>query len=96
MYEHLAEADIDAKGELVEKSLEEGGKFIPLIEFSTPLTDCLTRCNKNSLGLAAEAMLGERLALVTAAERRNPAGDGWQRLLVVGSGGWAQSSSCSW
>jgi len=57
LYEHLAEADIDAKGHLVEKSLEEGAKFVPLIEFSTPLADCLARCNKNSLGLAAEAML---------------------------------------
>ena len=57
LYEHLAEADIDAKGDLVEKTLEEGSDFIPLIEFSTPLTDCLARCNKNSLGLAAEAML---------------------------------------
>jgi D-alanyl-D-alanine carboxypeptidase/D-alanyl-D-alanine-endopeptidase (penicillin-binding protein 4) len=57
LFEHLAEADIDVKGELVEKTLEEGADFIPLIEFSTPLTDCLARCNKNSLGLAAEAML---------------------------------------
>lgn len=75
LYEHLAAADIDAKGELVEKSLEEGGEFIPLIEFSTTLTDCLTRCNKNSLGLAAEAML-KTVAAMNNPDKKN---GGWKR-----------------
>ena len=75
LYENLAAADIDAKGELVEKSLEEGGKFIPLIEFSTPLTDCLNRCNKNSLGLAAEAML-KTVAAMNNPDKKNGS---WKR-----------------
>ena len=75
LYEHLAEADIDAKGELVEKTLEEGGNFIPLIEFSTPLTDCLARCNKNSLGLAAEAMF-KTVAAMGNPDKKNGS---WER-----------------
>ena len=70
LYENLAEADIDAKGELVEKPLDEGSDFVPLIEFSTPLTDCLARCNKNSLGLAAEAML-KTIAAMNNPDKKN-------------------------
>ncbi|MHC4206731.1 MAG: D-alanyl-D-alanine carboxypeptidase/D-alanyl-D-alanine endopeptidase [Planctomycetota bacterium] len=75
LYENLAAADIDAKGELVEKSLEEGSKFIPLIEFSTPLNDCLARCNKNSLGLVAEAML-KTIAALNNPDKKNGS---WKR-----------------
>jgi D-alanyl-D-alanine carboxypeptidase/D-alanyl-D-alanine-endopeptidase (penicillin-binding protein 4) len=75
LYENLAGADIDAKGELVEKTLEEGGNFVPLIEFSTPLADCLARCNKNSLGLAAEAML-KTIAAMNNPDKKN---GGWEK-----------------
>jgi len=75
LYEHLAEADIDAKGELVEKPLQEGSQFIQLIEFSTPLTDCLARCNTNSLGLAAEAML-KTIAAMNNPDKKNGS---WKR-----------------
>jgi len=70
LYEHLAQADIDAKGHLVEKTLEEGTNLIPLIEFSTPLADCLARCNKNSLGLAAEAMF-KTVAAMSNPDKKN-------------------------
>ena len=75
LYEHLAEADIDAKGELVEKTLEKGANFVPLIEFSTPLADCLARCNKNSLGLVAEAML-KTVAAMSNPDKKNGS---WER-----------------
>jgi len=75
LYEHLAEADIDAKGELVEKTLEEGSNFIPLTEFSTPLIDCLARCNTNSFGLAAEAML-KTIAAMSNPDKKNGS---WER-----------------
>ncbi len=75
LYENLAEADIDAKGHLVEKTLEEGSSFIPLIEFSTPLADCLARCNKNSFGLAAEAML-KTIAAMNNPDKKNGS---WKR-----------------
>ena len=70
LYENLAEADIDVKGELVEKPLEDGSDFVSLIEFSTTLTDCLARCNKNSLGLAAEAML-KTIAAMSNPDKKN-------------------------
>jgi len=75
LYENLAEADIDVRGELVEKTLEEGSNFIQLIEFGTPLTDCLVRCNKNSLGLAAEAML-KTIAAMSNPDKKNGS---WKR-----------------
>jgi D-alanyl-D-alanine carboxypeptidase/D-alanyl-D-alanine-endopeptidase (penicillin-binding protein 4) len=34
-----------------------GGPFKPLVEFTTPIADCLRRANTDSLGLAAEALL---------------------------------------
>jgi len=75
LYENLAEMGIDAKGQLVEKTLEDGSDFIPLVEFSTPLTDCLARCNKNSLGLAAEAML-KTIAAMNNPDKKNGS---WER-----------------
>jgi D-alanyl-D-alanine carboxypeptidase/D-alanyl-D-alanine-endopeptidase (penicillin-binding protein 4) len=75
LYENLAAADIDARGELVEKSLPEDSQFVPLIEFDTSLADCLARCNKNSLGLAAEAML-KTIAAMNNPDKKN---GGWKR-----------------
>jgi len=75
LYENLAEMGIDAKGHLVEKTLEDGGDFIPLVEFSTPLNDCLVRCNKNSLGLVAEAML-KTVAAMNNTDKKNGS---WER-----------------
>ena len=75
LYENLAEMGIDAKGQLVEKTLEDVSDFIPLVEFSTPLTDCLARCNKNSLGLAAEAML-KTIAAMNNPDKKNGS---WER-----------------
>jgi D-alanyl-D-alanine carboxypeptidase/D-alanyl-D-alanine-endopeptidase (penicillin-binding protein 4) len=80
LYENLAEADIDVKGQLVEKTLEEGSNFIPLIEFSTPLTDCLARCNKNSLGLAAEAML-KTVGAMNSPDKKNGSWDRGKELI---------------
>jgi D-alanyl-D-alanine carboxypeptidase/D-alanyl-D-alanine-endopeptidase (penicillin-binding protein 4) len=80
LYENLAEADIDVKGQLVEKTLEEGSNFVPLIEFSTPLTDCLARCNKNSLGLAAEAML-KTVGAMNNPDKKNGSWDRGKELI---------------
>ncbi len=55
--ERLARAGIDTKGQLMEKALGDGSDFILLTEFSTKIEDCMARCNKNSLALAAEALL---------------------------------------
>jgi D-alanyl-D-alanine carboxypeptidase/D-alanyl-D-alanine-endopeptidase (penicillin-binding protein 4) len=42
---------------VVEKAFEDSAKLTPLTEFTTPLADVLQRANKNSLGLAAEALV---------------------------------------
>jgi D-alanyl-D-alanine carboxypeptidase/D-alanyl-D-alanine-endopeptidase (penicillin-binding protein 4) len=54
--ENLARAGIKTTGRLIEKTLDETGDFRLLAQYTTGLNDCLARCNKNSLGLAAEAL----------------------------------------
>ena len=75
LFEHLKATGINARGQLVEKTFNDGNDFSPLIEFSTSMADCLARCNKNSLGLVAEAMLK------TIAAHKNPDGKNgsWER-----------------
>jgi D-alanyl-D-alanine carboxypeptidase/D-alanyl-D-alanine-endopeptidase (penicillin-binding protein 4) len=53
--EHLAEAGIETNGQILEEPVN--CNYRKIAEYSTPITDCLARCNKNSLGLAAEALL---------------------------------------
>ncbi|MHC4166652.1 MAG: D-alanyl-D-alanine carboxypeptidase/D-alanyl-D-alanine endopeptidase [Planctomycetota bacterium] len=72
--ERLAGAGIDARGQLIERALADDSNFVPLAEFTTKIEDCLARCNKNSLSLAAEALLK------TVAAEANPDGK---------DGGWA-------
>jgi len=56
--ENLIRSGIPTTGQLIEKAFdEEGGPFIELVEYVTPLIDALHRANKDSLGLAAEALL---------------------------------------
>ena len=75
LYENLAKAGINAKGHLIEKTLDDYKDFSLLTEYSTSIADCLARCNKNSLGLAAEALLK------TIAANNNPGGKNgsWER-----------------
>jgi D-alanyl-D-alanine carboxypeptidase/D-alanyl-D-alanine-endopeptidase (penicillin-binding protein 4) len=55
--EHLARAGIAPRGKLIEKAVNMDADFKPLVEFTTPVTDCLRRANTDSLNLAAEALL---------------------------------------
>jgi len=60
LYENLAKAGIKTNGRLVVKMLDKDPahpRWAGLTQYSTSLADCLARSNKNSLGLAAEAML---------------------------------------
>ena len=54
--ENLAKARIKTKGELIEKAVSEDCNVTVLTEFNTSIADCLARCNKDSFGLAAEAL----------------------------------------
>lgn len=71
--ESLAKAGINTKGQLLEKSVGQDCNFKELVEYSTPIADCLARCNKDSLQLAAEALL-KTIAARTATNGKNA---GW-------------------
>ncbi|MFQ6034884.1 MAG: D-alanyl-D-alanine carboxypeptidase/D-alanyl-D-alanine-endopeptidase [Sedimentisphaerales bacterium] len=67
--ENLAKAAIFANGQIIEKAVADEDVRV-LAEYSTALIDCLTRCNKDSLGLAAEALL-KTIAAESNPERKN-------------------------
>ncbi len=73
--ERLAQAEIAVRGQLVEGAFNSDGPYTEIAEYTTPLVDCLHRANKDSLGLAAEALLK------TIAARANPDNKygGWER-----------------
>ena len=55
--ENLKKSGINVRGSLVEKYLSEKHEIKTLKMYSTPFADVLARCNKNSLNLAAEALV---------------------------------------
>ncbi len=55
--EHLARAGIKTKGQFIEKAVADDCKITILTEYTTSIADCLARCNKDSFGLAAEALV---------------------------------------
>jgi len=55
--ERLAAAGIAATGQFIEKNVRDHNDFRLLAEYVTPISDCLQRSNKDSLGLVAEALL---------------------------------------
>ena len=75
LYENLAKSGIKIKGHLIEKAIDDRSNFRLLKQYSTSLSDCLARCNKNSLGLVAEALFK------TIAANSNPEGKygNWDR-----------------
>jgi D-alanyl-D-alanine carboxypeptidase/D-alanyl-D-alanine-endopeptidase (penicillin-binding protein 4) len=52
----LNKAGVRVTGQVLEGSLAPGAEFRLAAEYRTPLGDCLQRMNKDSLGLAAEAL----------------------------------------
>ncbi|MHC4704648.1 MAG: D-alanyl-D-alanine carboxypeptidase/D-alanyl-D-alanine endopeptidase, partial [Planctomycetota bacterium] len=78
--ERLAGAGVEAKGQLVEKSFTDDNDFVLLSEFSTKIEDCMARCNKNSLSLAAEGLL-KTLAADADPNGRNGGWEGGRRRI---------------
>ncbi len=68
--EHLVRAGIPVSGRLVEKAFDTDCELTPVAEYTTPLIDCLHRANKDSLGLAAEALL-KTIAAHESPDNRN-------------------------
>jgi D-alanyl-D-alanine carboxypeptidase/D-alanyl-D-alanine-endopeptidase (penicillin-binding protein 4) len=54
--ENLAKAGIEPKGKVSERAAGEDCSVRLLGTYRTPIADCLARCNKDSFGLAAEAL----------------------------------------
>jgi D-alanyl-D-alanine carboxypeptidase/D-alanyl-D-alanine-endopeptidase (penicillin-binding protein 4) len=73
--EHLIGAGIPVSGRLVERAFDGAAGFVPVAEFATPLIDCLHRANKESLGLASEALL-KTIAAHDSPDNRNGS---WER-----------------
>ena len=78
--ENLAKAGINAKGNLIEKTMDNRSNFKLLAEYRTPIADCLARCNKDSLGLAAEALL-KTIAADSNPDRKNGSWKKGQELI---------------
>jgi serine-type D-Ala-D-Ala carboxypeptidase/endopeptidase (penicillin-binding protein 4) len=55
--EHLSRAGITVKGNLQQNYVKNESDIKILHTFETPLSDVLERCNKDSLGLAAESLV---------------------------------------
>jgi len=68
--ENLAKAGINVNGQLIEKAVDNDRNIRPIAEYSTPIADCLARCNKDSLQLAAEALL-KTIAAAAAPDGKN-------------------------
>jgi len=78
--EHLIRAEIPTTGRLIEGAFDATGcEFVQLTEFTTPLIDVLHRANKDSLGLAAEALFK------TIAAHESPGSE---------NGNWEKGSEC--
>jgi len=76
----LIEAGIDVGGEVLEAPLPGECEFRPLAEHATSIGDCLQRTNKDSLGLAAEAMF-KRLGAQSDPEGKRGSWEGGRKVL---------------
>ncbi|HLB73291.1 MAG TPA: D-alanyl-D-alanine carboxypeptidase/D-alanyl-D-alanine-endopeptidase, partial [Sedimentisphaerales bacterium] len=75
--ENLARAGIKPQGRVIEKTVADRSNFKLLTEYTTPISDCLVRANKSSLGLAAEALL-KTIAAESPPKADGDAGGSWE------------------
>lgn len=80
LVEHLKKSGIEVRGQLTEKKFDESSELKVLAQYDTPLADCLARCNKDSLGLAAEALL-KTISARNNPEKRNGSWAGGRELV---------------
>jgi len=72
--EELRRAGIEVDGRIIEKTSTDSYDE-DVAEYGTSIADCLTRCNRNSLGLAAEALV-KTIAANSNPDKRNGS---WQK-----------------
>jgi D-alanyl-D-alanine carboxypeptidase/D-alanyl-D-alanine-endopeptidase (penicillin-binding protein 4) len=70
LWENLTGAGINVDGQILEKPTPQDCDFKKIAEYSTPIADCLARCNKNSQPLAAEALF-KTIAAKAATDGKN-------------------------
>lgn len=68
--EELAKEGVNTEGKVIEGAAGRDCKFRLLRVYNTPIKDCLVRCNKDSFGLAAEALL-KTIAAHSNKDRKN-------------------------
>jgi D-alanyl-D-alanine carboxypeptidase/D-alanyl-D-alanine-endopeptidase (penicillin-binding protein 4) len=68
--EKLAKEGVNTEGKVIEGAAGRDCKFRLLRVYNTPVKDCLVRCNKDSFGLAAEALL-KTIAAHSNKDRKN-------------------------
>ncbi len=73
--ESLTRSNIAVRGRVVEKAFADDGRLTPVTELTTPLAEVLQRANKNSLGLAAEALV----KTIAAHETPGNKGGSWRK-----------------
>ena len=78
--ERLAKSGIKVQGQFIEKKLDGNSGLKVLVQYDTLLSDCLARCNKDSLGLAAEALL-KTIAAHGSPNKKNGSWAGGQELI---------------
>jgi len=76
----LIEEGIGVRGKVREGPAPEDCEFRPLIEHSTTIRDCLIRTNKDSFGLAAEAMF-KRLGVQSNPEEKQGSWAGGRKVV---------------
>jgi len=77
--DHLNKNGIAVTGQVAERNLSEKTGLRILKVYKTPLTDCLIRANKDSFGLAAEAMV--KTIASSVQQNRNGSWQSGQRLI---------------
>jgi len=68
--ENLGRAGINVQGKFIEMQTSLSKDFKTLSLYTTPIADVLSRCNKDSFGLAAEALL-KTIAAKTSPTKKN-------------------------
>jgi D-alanyl-D-alanine carboxypeptidase/D-alanyl-D-alanine-endopeptidase (penicillin-binding protein 4) len=76
----LIEEGVGVEGEVKESPAPEGCELRPLTEYATSIGDCLQRTNKDSFGLAAEAMF-KRLGVQSDPDRKQGSWEAGQKVL---------------
>ncbi|MCX5634865.1 MAG: D-alanyl-D-alanine carboxypeptidase/D-alanyl-D-alanine-endopeptidase, partial [Planctomycetota bacterium] len=78
--ESLTRGGINIEGKLMEKTMDPNCNFQLIVEYSTLLKDCLDRCNKNSLSLAAECLV-KTIAANAAEYKKNGSWAGGREMI---------------